>query len=147
MRIVTNTDVHQKINIRAELIKWAPKTKDILKKNIQKRKLIDTKDLEQSLQSSHSINPQGISTFQISYLLYGKMVDMGAFGGKSALEGRQNAVVERLSGNKVKRLSKRQHQWYSKTMYGSISWLSYKMMEMYGFQAEAAIKLPELVEV
>lgn len=137
--------IHDKINLRQLLQTWAPDTAGFLTANIRKKGRMKSKDLLGSVQSSSRVNPNGISTLEVSYLMYGKFVDMGVFGGKGMNE--QGSTVDRLGGKKKKRLTKRQYQWYSKTMYGSMAWLEYKMMEHFGFEASAAVRLPSVIEL
>lgn len=140
-------DIHFKINLRKELQDWAPDTANFLRGNIRKKKLTDKRMLLNSLAHRSSIKPEGVSRLEISYIMYGMFVDMGVFGGKSLNESKESRTIDRLNGRKQKRRTKRQYQWYSKTMYGSISYLGYRMMKLYGMEAQNAVRLPELVEI
>lgn len=93
---------------------WAKRTDALLHANLKKLNIGITDELYSSLQ--HQVYQKGadIVGIDISFLLRGRFVDMGAGAGykKGAFEG--------IQSNREK-LTRKPKKWYSKTFYGRLN--------------------------
>jgi hypothetical protein len=145
--------VLEKINERAALVKWANDTERFLKNSIQGKRLVDSGRLKNSIKKDIIGLTSDVKTFVFSFSLHGMYVDMGLFGGKSLDDNAETKFIKQLTGKRgprnklLKNRNKKQYQWYSRTMYGSINALNSILLEKYGDKAIQQIDLPEIIEL
>jgi hypothetical protein len=145
-------DLNQAINERAMALNWVKETERFLIRSITNKHLVRTMKLRNSVTSQALGLLSEVKTFIFKYSLHGMFVDMGVFGGKSLEQNQEAAFIRRLTGKRGKKgkrksLSKRQYRWYSRTIYGAVNKLGDRMLEVYGFKADNAFRLPEIIEM
>lgn len=146
------SNINQRINERAIMLKWMNDTEKYLLKSIENKGLVETRKLRNSLVTEAMGLTTDVKTFVFKYSLHGMFVDMGLFGGKGLDEKKDNDLVRQITGSRkkkkgLKNRSKRQYQWFSKSFYGGVAVLGYTLSEFYGNKAVNAFKLPEVIEV
>lgn len=145
--------VLDKINQRAALVQWANDTERYLKNSIQGKRLVDSGRLKNSVKKDIIGLTSNVKTFVFSFALHGMFVDMGLFGRKSLSDNAETKFIKQITGTRgprnknLKNRNKKQYQWYSRTMYGSINALNNILLEQYGDKAIQAIDLPEIIEL
>lgn len=108
------------------LTDWFTRTELVLRREKNRLKVDDTKDLDQSLRNQVHQKSNSILEGELEFLVRGRFVDMGA-GRKRKIETREgNASLLKLKPRKPKK-------WYSRAFWGRLNdlqgILGYKLME------------------
>jgi hypothetical protein len=117
--------------------KWLAYTVERLLKAIDKKKIRDTNRLFTSVIGELQAEAGGdVAKMVLSYLAYGRFVDMGVGNGIS--------LSEAIQGKRS-----RKRNWYSKTIYAQFQKLSEIMLENYADKGlDIALRsLPQIVEM
>lgn len=107
------------------LTNWFARTEVILRRELLRLNIGDTRDLEQSLR--HEVRRQGNAILQgeMEFLVRGRFVDMGA--GKAA------SKIQSRAGNRLLTAGRRPKLWYSRAFWARINDLQgvigYRLME------------------
>lgn len=127
--------------------KWSQITIERWKRNITKLKIGDTHELENSFKHSQIGSINSLERIRLSYLLYGKFVDLGIGNGQgvSSIKGNREALA--AAGIKGKKVGRHAKKWYSKTMYAETIVLADLMMKNYGISAQNTVleNIPEKI--
>jgi hypothetical protein len=110
---------------------WVRITVDNLRDEIIGRGLIDTMKLRNSLDGKSGDEMQ-----VITYMMYGKYLDMNVGRGRTVDSGREDALVSNLyslstTGRRAGRRAKK-HQWYSRRIRREQKRLAELLVDLYG---------------
>ena len=110
--------------IYTELANWAKIVEDRLAKEMLRLGAVYTTDLIRSLSYQvYQASGKHNGRYALSFLQYGRMVDMGAGRGRK---------IESAAGNRELLTKTREaKKWYSKTAYGSLNMLIKRLAENY----------------
>jgi hypothetical protein len=131
------TPIEQVININGSLKAWAYITVKNWHQNLQKKKIGQSGDLDDSFKEEvKGEEPNEVVTFLFNY--YGKFVDMGVGKGVKMGDVKELSMSRRLLGrNSV--TPRRAKKWYSKELSFQTYRLSKIMQEKYGRKAVGII--------
>ena len=119
----------ERINIRGYVDGWARVTIELWKKQLRKKRIGITKELENSFQKELKLKGTELAEVVIKFKMYGRFLDMGVGKGISANErgsNRQNRNASRAYGARVSFSSRRDKRWLNKIKTAQ----SYRLSEL-----------------
>lgn len=127
--------IHEKINRRAEILKWANRTINRLYSNLDRYKIGQSGFLKQSIKYQLQSAGGDITSVKIILAYYGKFVDMGVGRGLSIESMSANRDVYQLFG----RPGRKPKKWLSKSIYAQTQVLQFILNRDYAEQISGMI--------
>lgn len=130
--------LNDRINVRGEVDAWAKYAIERFKKELKKKKIGKSGELERSFSKALQLRDGDVEAVMIAFNMYGRFRDMGVGRGLSAYErftNRANQAAAKSYGAKVDYVHRGAKRWFNKPKMSQI----YKLGEILARSTDAAV--------
>lgn len=135
---MAQNNLFDQINIRGYVDGWARITIELWKKELRKKRIGITKELENSFKSEIKRKGTEIAEVVLKFKMYGRFVDMGVGNGIKAFERGSNAGNRRDArryGANVQFVNRQNKRWLNKIKTSQ----SYRLAELLSLKGSQAV--------